>query len=136
MTHKRNTIGIKENARKKAKNTEEKVEKVLRQMLKDGKPINFNVVARSAGVSLAWCYRNRAFKERITNLREKTAQTPRVLIPQNERITDASKDALIATFRQRISALNKEVSELRRQLEVVYGELAKHSKQPKIEINT
>jgi hypothetical protein len=133
MTHPRNTLGLKENAKAKAKNTETKVETAIRQLLKDSKPITYNSVARAAGVSLAWCYRNENFRKRIAHLREKTASLPKPSVPQNERLTDASKDALLETFKRRIADQNKEITELRKQLEVAYGEIAKHSKITKSE---
>jgi hypothetical protein len=133
MTHLRNTLGLKENAKTKSKNTESKVESALRQMLKEGKPITYNSVARAAGVSLAWCYRNESFRKRIAHLREKTAALPKSSVPQNERLTDASKDALLETFKRRIADQNREIGELRKQLEVAYGQVAKYSKMTKSE---
>jgi hypothetical protein len=128
MTHTRNTLGLKENAKNKSKNTESKVETAIRQMLKEGKPITYNSVARVAEVSLAWCYRNENFRKRISLLREKTRDLPKASVPLNERLTDASKDALLETFKRRIADQNKEISELRKQLEIVYGELKNYSK--------
>ena len=128
MTHLRNTLGLKENAKNKSKNTESKVEAAIRQLLKEAKPITYNSVARAADVSLAWCYRNESYRKRIALLREKTTSLLKPSIPQNEKLTDASKDALLETFKRRIADQNKEIGELRKQLEIAYGEIAKYSK--------
>ncbi|MEO5971316.1 MAG: DUF6262 family protein [Bdellovibrionia bacterium] len=136
MSHTRNTLGLKENAKNKSKNTEIKVETAIRQMLKDCKPITYNSVARVAGVSIAWCYRNEKFRERIALLRAKTGVLPKSLVPQSERLTSASKEALLEMFKRRIADQNKEISELRKQLEVVYGELKIYSNMNKHEIES
>ena len=54
MKVKRNADGLRRNAQKKRQETFEKVDKAIRQLVKDRKPVTFNAVAEVAGVSKAW----------------------------------------------------------------------------------
>jgi hypothetical protein len=92
-------------------------------LLAQGQPINFRTVARAASVSTAWLYQQAPLKARIEQLRSGSA-LPALRAGQS-RASDDSKAMIIATLRQRVERLEKENRELRKQLEVVYGELTK-----------
>jgi predicted RNase H-like nuclease (RuvC/YqgF family) len=117
----RNIEGLRTNAQRKAATTAQRAEAAIALLIKEQRPINFNAVAQTAGISTAWLYGNTAIKERIMHLR--TQQTPKaqIKIPPKEQASSASKDAMIAALRQRIQKLEKENSDLKRQVEVAYG---------------
>ena len=120
----RNIDGLRTAAQRKAEVTQRKAEAALALLLKEQRPITFNAVAETAGISTAWLYANEAMKERIMHLRAE--QLPRVpaKIPPIEQTSAASKDAMITALRLRIQKLEKENNELKRQVEVAYGLLA------------
>lgn len=117
----RNTEGLRANAQKKAAATERRVEAAITLLLKEHRPINFKTVAETAGVSTAWLYEHQAIKERIIHLRAQQTPTAQIKIPPREQASSASKDAMIAALRQRIQKLEKENSDLKRQVEVANG---------------
>ena len=51
MRHVRNVEGLRSNAQKKSKETFERVDIGIQQLLREGRKINFNSVAVAAGVS-------------------------------------------------------------------------------------
>lgn len=120
MTVQRNVEGLRQNAQKKRQEALEKVEQGIRQLLKEGRPINFNTVAQAGDVSKAFLYKEPTIKERIEQLRQQgTKKKPEL----KQRASDASKDAVIRTLRERIKKLETEVRDLRRQNEVAYGQM-------------
>jgi hypothetical protein len=124
MSHPRNVKGILAAAEAKSQDTLLRTEKAIQELLRQGKPINFNTVSQTAQVSVAWCYRNERLCERIKQLRQQEQLKKRQLIPPQERPSDASKDSMIMTLKLRIKELFSENADLRKQLEVVYGQLA------------
>ncbi len=60
-------------------------------------------------------------KQRIQQLRVQFA--PQTTPEPKVRASDASKDAMIVTLRQRVKQVEAENQDLRKQLEVVYGQL-------------
>ena len=120
MRHERNVDGLRQNAQKKRQQALEKTEQGIRQLLKSGRPVNFETVAEVAGVSKAWLYREPEIKERIEQLRAQgTGKTPVVSKPK---ALDASKDAISKTLKERIRRLEAEVRGLREHIEVVTGQ--------------
>lgn len=120
MEHKRNIDGLRLNAQKKRKDTFEKIDKGIQQLIKEGGKINFNTVAQTAGVSKAFLYKEPDVKARIEELRAK--QTGKKLKPKQS-ASDASKDAMIRTLKERIKKLNSELQDLRKQNQVAYGQV-------------
>jgi len=120
MTAKRNVEGLRQNAQKKRQATLEKVEQGIRQLIKEGRAITFHTVAQAADVSKAFLYKEPEIKERIEQLREQSIKKQ----PEfKQRASDASKDAMIQTLRQRVKRLEVEVRDLRKQNEVAYGQV-------------
>ncbi|MBD2078322.1 DUF6262 family protein [Leptolyngbya sp. FACHB-17] len=114
MTVKRNTDGLRQNARKKRQEALDKVEQGIRQLLKEGKTVNFNTVSLTADVSKAFLYKEVAIKERIEHLRQQGSAKKE----PKQKASDASKNAVIQTLRDRIKALEAEIRDLRKQNEV------------------
>jgi predicted DNA-binding transcriptional regulator AlpA len=117
----RNVNGLREAAQKKAETTRERAEAAIALLLREQRPINFNTVAQTAGISTAWLYEHESIKERIIHLRMQQVPKPQMKIPPREQASSASKDAMIAALRQRVGRLEKENGELKRQVEVANG---------------
>ena len=117
----RNIDGLREAAQKKAETTRERAEAAIALLLCEQRPVNFKTVAETAGISTAWLYEHESIKERIIHLRAKSVPKPQIKIPPREQASSASKDAMIAALRQRIGKLEKENSDLKRQVEVANG---------------
>jgi hypothetical protein len=116
--------GLRAAARAKARDTRRRAEAALERLVAAGRPVNFKAVAAEASCSTAWLYGQDDIKQRIAHLRARSAARPAAVIPPRERASEASKDAVIAALRKRVTALQDENATLRQQLEVVYGELA------------
>lgn len=125
----RNVDGLRTAAQRKAEVTQHKAEAALALLLKEQRPITFNAVAETAGISTAWLYGNEAIKQRIMHLRAQ--QTPAVQRknPPHEQASNASKDAMITALRKRVREQAVEIEQLKRQVEVAYGLLAAQSKE-------
>jgi Family of unknown function (DUF6262) len=126
MTHSskqwaRNTLGLRAHAQRKAVATEQRAEAAIALLIKEQRPINFKSVAEAASISTAWLYEHEAIKARIIHLRAQQVPKAQVKLPPREQASSASKDAMIAALRQRIQKLEKENSDLKRQVEVANG---------------
>jgi hypothetical protein len=117
----RNTDGLRTHAQKKAETTQARAEAAITLLIKEQRPINFTTVAQTAGISTAWLYEHEAIKERIIHLRAQQMPKTQGKLPPREQASSASKDAMIGALRQRIQKLEKENSDLKRQVEVANG---------------
>ena len=122
-THKKNTAGLIQAAENKSLKTLAKVTEVIEHMQRQDLPINYNSVAKLAGVSKTWLYNRAEVSEQIKTLR--TANTSKVLqhdVLQNkyEKIKLENEALLSKNVR-----LRDQVRSLKKQLEIVYGELYK-----------
>lgn len=124
MKHTRNVEGLRQSAQKRHQAALQRTDEALQLLLRDGRAVNFRTVAEAARVSTAWLYQQEEIKQRIRHLREQSTDRVALPLPSKEKASDASKDAIIATLRERAKRLTDENRELRRQLEVVYGELS------------
>ncbi len=120
----RNTKGLNEYAKNKAKITLEKVDKAIRELSLGEQKINFNSVSNLSSVSKTFLYNNAEIKQRIEELRDK----------QNEKVikqrlkydkTDKSKDIIIMAKDKKIKELQEENKKLKEQLEILRGRLYK-----------
>lgn len=118
---KRNVDGLRTHAQQKATTTRERAEAAIALLLREQRPITFKAVAETAHVSTAWLYEHDTIKERILHLRTQQTPKPQVKLPVREQTSSASKDTMIAALRQRIHSLEKENSELKRQVEIANG---------------
>ena len=128
MNHKRNVEGLRQSAQKRRQAALQRTDNAIRLLLRDGRPINFKTVSEAAKVSTAWLYQQEEIKQQIRHLRETGTQLVKLPLPQRERASNASKEAIIAALRQRVKKLDEENLALRKQLEVAYGELHQRSK--------
>ena len=89
--------------------TKESVENAIKRLTRDSKAINFNSVAKEAGVTKATLYNHTDIRERIEFLRnqqEKAYSNSRV------KRDEANQNAMIASLRRRIEKLEAKIKEL------------------------
>lgn len=120
---KRNIVGLRKTAQAKADAARQRAEEAIRLLVKVQRPINFKAVAETAHVSTAWLYAQEDIKRRIMELRAQQIPKPKIWIPPQERASDASKDVLIAALRKRVKEQEEQIRELKKQVEVAYGQL-------------
>jgi Family of unknown function (DUF6262) len=125
--HERNVDGLRAASVRKHEEAERKVDNAIRELIRDGEPINFRRVASIARVSTGWLYAQPDVKERITRLR---GQPDCKAGPPVERASDASKNAIVRALRQRVTTLDNDrrqlldrIDQLQQRIEVLYGEL-------------
>jgi Family of unknown function (DUF6262) len=117
----RNIDGLRATAQKKAAVTAQRAEAAIMLLIKEQRPINFNTVAQTAGISTAWFYGNTTIKERIMHLRAELSPKAQIKIPPKEQASSASKDAMIAALQKRVKEQAAEIQKLKQQVEVAYG---------------
>ncbi|MEH1992281.1 DUF6262 family protein [Nostoc sp.] len=125
MTVERNIDGLRGNAQRKRQEAFEKVEQGIQKLIKEQKVINFNTVAKASGLSKAWLYKEPDIKARIEHLRENNSKIKE--IPPKQKSSDASKDAIIKTLKERIKRVEAENRGLRDQHEAIYGRILQAS---------
>lgn len=118
----RNIVGLRKTAQAKAEAARQRAEEAIRLLTKEKRPINFTTVAETAHVSTAWLYAHEDIKRRIIELRAHQVPKPSIWIPPQERASDASKDVIIAALRQRVKEQEELIRELKKQVEVAYGQ--------------
>jgi hypothetical protein len=125
MNHQRNIEGLRENARKRHEETLARAETAIARLYQADETITFASVSRTAGVSLSWLYKQPRIRERIQYLREQQRKQRDAQLPpvSPSGTSDSSKDAIIAALKEQIKQLRAENRDLRKQLEVAYGQL-------------
>lgn len=101
---------------KRKQATKSKVEEAIKHLTKNSKAINFNSVAKEAGVSKATLYNHTELKERIDFLRK---QQEKVFIDNRIKRDEKNQKAVIASLKRRIEKLqarNKELEDENQQL--------------------
>jgi len=78
-------------------------------------PITFGGLARSAGVSRSWLYRQPELRQQIEQLR-RPALPGRSQVPPTQRASDDSNRQKIAIYREELKRLQAENRDLREQL--------------------
>ncbi len=121
MKQGRNIDGLRQSAQKKRQQAFEQTEQAIKQLIKEGKPINFETVAATAGVSKAWLYKESEIKARIEHLRSQAK--PSQPSQPKQKLSDRSKDAVINTLKDRIRKLEQRNRELSQQNEVFGGQV-------------
>ncbi len=116
------TRGLRKCAEEKTRIALEKVDKAIRNLSLKGEKINFNSVAVESVVSKSFLYGNEEVKHRIEDIR-----LQQVSKEMNKRVktdkSSKSKDIIIMAVKKRIGELEEENKKLRKQLEVLRGEL-------------
>ncbi|EOP89316.1 hypothetical protein IGM_02574 [Bacillus cereus HuB4-4] len=99
-----NTTGLLNYASKKKKKTQYRVNKVIQLMIKEGQKINFNSVSEKAQVSKAYLYREPLIRKTIEDLRQQQ-EGLYDLKTLKRNTSDASKDVIIETLKNKINLL-------------------------------
>lgn len=92
--------------------TKTKVEEAIKHLTKNSKAINFNSVAKEAGVSKATLYNHLELKERINFLRN---QQEKALVDSRIKRDENNQNAVIASLKRRIEKLEKRNKELEKE---------------------
>jgi len=102
----------------------QKVENAIKEMIKHQQKINFNSVAEKSGVSKSFLYNYNDIRNRIETLRkqEEGLETPKQV---KRKMTEQSKDVIIASLRKRNKDLDEENKKLKAQLKVNWAEIYK-----------
>jgi predicted RNase H-like nuclease (RuvC/YqgF family) len=122
---KRNIQGLRQSAQQKSNDTHRRAEEAIALLVRERRTINFNTVAETADCSTAWLYANVDIKQRIIHLRAQQIPRTQIKVPKAEQASTTSKDAVIAALQKRVREQAGEIKELKRQLEVAYGQLSK-----------
>jgi hypothetical protein len=110
-------------ARHRAEQTRKRAAAALRRLDATGQTINFDTVAREAGVSRSWLYTQHDMRAEIERLRERHGPTPSPsTIPDRQRASDASLLRRLEAATARIHTLHKENQQLRDALAKALGD--------------
>ena len=120
-TWSRDTTGLAAHAKQRSEEKHQRVDETIDRLLREQQVINFNSVAKEAGVSKAYLYSQPDQRERIEALRQQ--QLVHVVREQSSRPgkTDASRDLVILSKDRRIKELEAENRKLEQQLKVALG---------------
>jgi AcrR family transcriptional regulator len=92
--------------------TKDKVEEAITRLTKSSKAINFNSVAKEAGVAKATLYNHTEIKERIDFLRK---QQEEAFVESKIKRDENNQNAVIASLKRRIEKLEKKNKELEKE---------------------
>jgi hypothetical protein len=121
-TWERNTIGLVAHAHQRKEEKRKRVDEAITRLLRDRQTVNFNTVAKAAGVSKTYLYSQPQFRDRIEALRQQEQeQTVRERATRPTGKTDAGKDLVILAKERRIKELEEENRKLKHQLNTVFG---------------
>jgi hypothetical protein len=97
--------------------TIQKVETTIKEMIRQQIKINFNSVSERSGVSKSFLYNHSTIRSRIDSLRkqEDGLEKPKQV---KRKMSDQSKDVIIASLRNRNKLLEEENKHLKEQLRV------------------
>jgi len=121
-TWERNTTGLVVHAHQRKEEKRKRVDEAITYLLREQKAVNFNTVAKAAGVSKTYLYSQPQFRDRIEALRQQEREQmvrERVAHPTGK--TDAGKDIVILAKERRIKELQEENRKLKQQLKAALG---------------
>lgn len=97
--------------KEKSSSKSKSVDESIKRLIKEGKPINFNTVAKGADVSKSYLYNNPDHRRRIEELRRQ--QEGRAWKSQTKsQKSDASKDVIVASLKKRVRELENRIYQL------------------------
>jgi Family of unknown function (DUF6262) len=119
----RKTRGILAHAQQKAQAARQRVNQAIEFLVSSGQAVNFNAVAKQAGVTKSYLYVHMDIREWIEALRQQQSSIMRRKRRTETSLsrTDKSKDILLAAKDRRIRELEEQNRKLREELKVVYG---------------
>lgn len=117
-----NTAHLAAATRRRVTGTRQRARAALKQLDRDGATINYVTVARAATVSRTLLYRDPDLRKEINRLRQRTQPSVAPRQPSAQRMSQASRDELIATLREETRTLRTENQTLRGRLGALLGE--------------
>jgi hypothetical protein len=118
-----NPDNLRAAAQRKSQTTTKRAETALRTMIKNGEPITFRGVARTAGCSIDFLYGNPQLRRRIEHLRAQQQSKPVPPAAATEENADSNViRALTAQLAELRRRHREEVHELRAALAAAQGE--------------
>ncbi len=108
--------------RRRSMATHKRAVAALHRMDTAGTPINFDAVARQAGVSRSWLYSNPEVRAEIVRLRHRERPTAHRAVPDRQRATDPSWKRRLELATERIRHLEAVNKRLRDALSEALGE--------------
>ena len=110
-------------ARRRAEQTRARAVAALRRMDGAGRRINYDTVAREAGVSRSWLYAQHDLRIQIDRLRARHSIQPTVLtVPDRQKASEASLLRRLQAATDRIHRLEEENQRLRKALANALGQ--------------
>jgi hypothetical protein len=124
MKFKRNTRAIVRLAAEKSNQARRRVIESINELQRTGAAINFNTICTAARVSKTFLYepKHSDLAQQIRALRQVTLPSTATK-PTRSSKSDSAKDAQIARFKERVSALEEQVRSLQEENELLYGKL-------------
>ncbi len=122
-TWKRNTSGMIAHAHRRKEEKRQRVDQAITRLLREQQAVNFNSVAKAAGVSKAYLYTQQVLRERIEALRQQELEQARQARATHAPVgkTDGSRELVILAKDRRIKELEAENRKLQQQLKVALG---------------
>src|SRR5260221_1562785 len=121
-TWERNTTNLVAHAHQRKEQKRKRVDEAIARLLRDQQAVNFNAVAKAAGVSKTYLYCQPQLRDRIEALRQQEReQTVREPVARPTGKTDAAKNLVILAKKRRITELEEENRKLKQQLNVALG---------------
>jgi hypothetical protein len=108
-------------ARRRSQATQQRAVAALRRMDNAGVAVSFESVAKEAGVSRSWLYTHTELRGEIERLRGRRNSTTSRLIPDRQKISDASLVRRLEVASERIRELQNENRRLRDALAEALG---------------
>ncbi|WP_221354674.1 DUF6262 family protein [Streptomyces beigongshangae] len=120
-----NSAHLAEAAQQRRLDCIERVQAVLNSLERDGGPVTVAGVASRAGVSRTFLYDDAqtVLLNRLRNLASGQPASGRPALPDKERITTKSHEAVVRTLHGANQKLNEENARLRNELAVTLGQL-------------
>jgi hypothetical protein len=109
------TERLRQAAKARHETTLAKATTALHSLACTAEPINFGHLARTAGVSRSWLYRQPELRHQIEQLRQ-SRPPKRSSVPAAQRASDDSNRQKLALYREELARLQAENRELRDQL--------------------
>jgi hypothetical protein len=108
-------------AQRRSQKAQQQAAVALRRLGSAGLAINFDVVAREAGVSRSWLYTQPHLRAEIERLRQRQPSSPGRITPDRQRASDPSLKARLTLAHERIRELQAENRRLRAALAEAIG---------------
>jgi Family of unknown function (DUF6262) len=118
-----NSAHLRAAAARRREQTLQQARDALRQLEADGRPVTFDLVACTAGVSRAWLYTEPAIRDAIRRLRAAQRPASSSAVPASQRAGDASLLRRLEAAHARNRELATEIRQLREQLARAHGQL-------------